>query len=160
MKLNPLSGQIPHSDSLFVTVTKLTALIRDFVIFGCLVANFTALGAASPVRPLEGALVIFVRKHTSQFRRASSVPLLWDVPNQSHKECVRVQALLYLRNFLRTPSPNLEGFAIVVPRLDCYPFLFWFWVFGDSHEFFLVLDHHFALLLDLKMYLVNLSVTV
>ena len=60
---------------------------------------------------LQGALVILVR--TTDFANfglseseykycASLMPLSLDVPNLSHEKCVRLQALLFLRDFVNS----------------------------------------------------------
>ena len=62
------------------------------------------------------------------------MPLPQAVPDLSHEKCVWVQALLYLRDFLRTPLTILGGLAIGFPMLHRCPSLL-SWVFGVSRQF-------------------------
>ena len=54
-------------------------------------------------------------------RCACCLPLSQDVPNLSHEKCLRVLALLYLRDCPCTPLTTLADHAIDVSLLDCCP---------------------------------------
>ena len=67
----------------------------------------------------------------------SLMHLSQDVTNLSQENCVRVQALLHLRNYLRTPPTN-SGRSRKRSSEDPLLSLFWFlfWVFGGSRDEF------------------------
>ena len=68
IRLNPLSCQILFHDSISMIVTRFTAFTENFVICGCQVTNFPALGTTVPARLLHGALIIiFVFMQILQF---------------------------------------------------------------------------------------------
>ena len=90
---------------------------------------------ASPVRLLQRALVISVRKHTSQFRSsgkcekycASStlIPLSCGVPYLSSEKCVRARAFL-MSSGLSVNSSNHSGRSRKRSSESRLPFLFFF----------------------------------
>ena len=86
--------------------------------------------------------------------------LFWAVPNLSHEKRVQVKALLCLRDFLRTPLTVLEGLAIGFPMLHRRPSFDCCFELLVDRASFLVPHRHFALLLDLKMYLTSPAVAM
>ena len=68
IRLSPLGRKIWYHDSVPMIISGFTSLTEDFVICSDQVTKLSARGRASPVRLLQKAFVIFVLKHTSQFR--------------------------------------------------------------------------------------------
>ena len=151
-------------------VSRFTTLIHHFVICCDQVTNFSARSTASQVHLLQGALVILVRTQTSQFWIFSSVKvntllpgchLRRTFPNLSHEKCLRVLALLYLRDRLWTPLTTPEGLGSCFSMPNCNrPFLFMFWVFGESRQFPGERVRHFAVMLYFQMYLTSPAVAM
>ena len=73
---------------------------------------------------------------------------------------MRVQALLYLLDFLSTPLTIPEGLAIGLPMLDCYLSFSLCFGFLVHRASFLVSDRHFALMLDLEVYLASPAIAM
>ena len=68
IRLSPLSSKILYHDSVSVIVSRFTSSLRTLWSAVITSPNYSAGGGASPVRPLQGALVTVVLKHTSQSR--------------------------------------------------------------------------------------------
>ena len=89
IRLYPLSCEILYHDSVSVFVPGFPSFVEDFVIRCYHVTKLSARGRASPVRFLQGALVILVLLRPSQFRSygkeskntVSPTPLFLEVPN-------------------------------------------------------------------------------
>ena len=64
------------------------------------------------------------------------MPLLWAVPNLDHEKCVLVHALLYLRDFLRTPPTILKISQTVVRSPIVIPLFIVLGFFGGSRDQF------------------------
>ena len=113
--------------------------------------KFSARGTTVPVRFLEGALVILVRKHTSQFRSFGKwvkIRCFLDATfvARSESESWEMLALPYLQDFLWAPLAIQEGLAIGRPHLDCHPSFYSCCVIRTT---LVGLVRHFALGLDL-----------
>ena len=74
--------------------------------------------------------------------------------------CPGVRALLYLQDFLRTPLTIPGRLEIGLPRLDCCPSFDFCFELLVNRASFLVRVRHFALLLDLKMFLTSPAVAM
>ena len=106
--------------------------------------NFSARGTASPVRPLQGALVILVRLQTSQFRSSGEWVLILYILDatfvgRSESEwwgmCAGAGTSVSSR-FSVNPfdySGRSRNRFPAAPSLSL--FLFLFWVFGVSRQF-------------------------
>ena len=117
-------------------------------------SSFSARGTASPVRLLQRALVILVRKQTSQFR--SFGKWVWtlcfldfDATVVGRSEPESWEMCADAGTFVSSRL-SVNGH----PNLDCHSsFYFCFWVSGLSRTSSPLLLRHFALVLDLEMYI-------
>ena len=142
----PLSRKILNNDSVLVIVRDSPSSLR--ILWSAVIKspNFSARGAASPVRLLEGVLVILVRKHTSQFRSFGKwVKILcfldFDTTFVGSSESESWEMCAGAGTSVSSGSPanssNHSGRSRKRSSESRLPslFFFWLWVFEGSHQF-------------------------